>query len=162
AEPFLESLREHHELRVIVVIPLVPDIAGINRVPQYLGRERAIERLMQAAPGRVAAYGIENHAGTPVYVHAKVCVIDDVWPSTGSDNLHRRPWTHGPGLSAVVLDPDSARAPRLPLGAEPLDRPPDAEDRGLHEVMADCVAPAGMYDAYAASAARLQAWHDGG
>ena len=24
----------------------------------------------------MAAYGIENHAGTPVYVHAKVCVID--------------------------------------------------------------------------------------
>ncbi len=28
--------------------------------------------------------------------------------------------------------------------------------------MADCVDPAGMYDAYEASAARLEAWHDGG
>ena len=38
---------------------------------------------MRIAPGRVAAYGIENHAGTPVYVHAKVCVIDDVWAAPG-------------------------------------------------------------------------------
>ena len=49
---------------------------------------------MRVAPGRVAAYGIENHAGTPVYVHAKVCVVDDVWASIGSDNFNRRSWTH--------------------------------------------------------------------
>jgi hypothetical protein len=29
-------------------------------------------------------------------------------------------------------------------------------------VMADCVEAAGMYDVYAASAARLEAWHRGG
>ena len=28
--------------------------------------------------------------------------------------------------------------------------------------MADCVDPAGLYDAYAASAARLEAWHQEG
>jgi phosphatidylserine/phosphatidylglycerophosphate/cardiolipin synthase-like enzyme len=162
AEPFEESLRRHPELRVVVVIPLVPDIAGLNRVPQYLGRERAILRLTRAAPGRVAAYGIENHAGTPVYVHAKVCVIDDAWASTGSDNFNRRSWTHDSELSAVVLDQGYARDLRLTLAAEHLDRLPEVEERGLHEVMADCVDPAEMYDAYAACAARLQAWHDGG
>ena len=106
AEPFEAALRDNPQLRVVVVIPLVPDIAGLNRVPQYLGRERALTRLMRLAPGRVAAYGIENHAGTPVYVHAKVCVIDDVWASTGSDNFNRRSWTHDSELSAVVLDED--------------------------------------------------------
>jgi len=162
AEPFEVTLREHPELRVIVLIPLVPDIAGLNRVPQYLGRERAILRLMRAAPGRVAAYGIENHAGTPVYVHAKVCVIDDVWASTGSDNFNRRSWTHDSELSAVVLDADYARDLRLTLAAEHLDRLPDVEARGLQDVMGDCLDPAEMYDAYAASATALQAWHDGG
>jgi phosphatidylserine/phosphatidylglycerophosphate/cardiolipin synthase-like enzyme len=162
AEPFEETLRDHPELRIVVVIPLVPDIAGLNRIPQYLGRERAIIRLMQAAPGRVAAYGIENHAGTPVYVHAKVCVIDDLWASTGSDNFNRRSWTHDSELSAVVLDEDYARDLRLTLAAEHLDRLPEVEERGLREVMADCVDPADMYDAYAAAAARLQAWHDDG
>ena len=122
AEPFEAALRANPELRLIVVIPLVPDIAGLNRVPQLLGRERALVRLMRAAPGRVAAYGMENHAGTPVYVHAKVCVIDDVWASTGSDNFNRRSWTHDSELTAVVLDQDYARDLRLTLAAEHLDR----------------------------------------
>ena len=81
-----------------------------------------MRELMRVAPGRVAAYGIENHAGTPVYVHAKVCVIDDVWASIGSDNFNRRSWTHDSELSArrarrgdyardLRLDP-GRRAPR--------------------------------------------------
>jgi phosphatidylserine/phosphatidylglycerophosphate/cardiolipin synthase-like enzyme len=159
AEPFETALMNNRELRLVVVIPLVPDIAGLNRVPQLLGRERALKRLMRVAPGRVAAYGIENHAGTPVYVHAKVCVIDDVWASTGSDNFNRRSWTHDSELSAVVLDEEYARDLRLTLAAEHLDRLPNVAAQGLHEVMADCLDPAGMYDAYAASAARLEAWH---
>jgi phosphatidylserine/phosphatidylglycerophosphate/cardiolipin synthase-like enzyme len=162
AEVFEGRLREQRDLRLVVVIPLVPDIAGLNRVPQYLGRERAIVRLMHAAPGRVAAYGIENHAGTPVYVHAKVCVIDDVWASTGSDNFNRRSWTHDSELSAVVLDEDYARDLRLTLAAEHLDRLGDVAERGLHEVMADCADPAEMFEAYAASADRLEAWQAGG
>ena len=162
AEPFETSLRDNPELRVIVVIPLVPDIAGWNRTPQILGRERALRRLMQIAPGRVAAYGIENHAGTPVYVHAKVCLIDDTWASTGSDNFNRRSWTHDSELTAVVLDEQYARDLRLTLAAEHLDRLGEVADRGLAEVMGDCVEPAGMFDAYEASARRLQAWHDGG
>jgi phosphatidylserine/phosphatidylglycerophosphate/cardiolipin synthase-like enzyme len=162
AECFETSLREHSELRVIVVIPLVPDIAGVNRVPQYLGRERAIARLANVAPGRVAAYGLENQAGTPVYVHAKVCVVDDIWASTGSDNFNRRSWTHDSELSAVVLDADYARDLRLTLAAEHLDRLPEVAERGLHEVMADCHDAATMFDLYAESAARLEAWHAGG
>jgi phosphatidylserine/phosphatidylglycerophosphate/cardiolipin synthase-like enzyme len=162
AEPFEASLRDHPELRLVVVIPLVPDIAGLNRVPQYLGRERALRRLMHVAPGRVAAYGIENHAGTPVYVHAKVCVIDDVWASTGSDNFNRRSWTHDSELSAVVLDEDYALDVRLTMAAEHLDRLGDVTERGLREVMSDCIDGSGMYDAYADVATRLQAWYDGG
>ena len=131
AEPFETSLRENPGLHVVVVIPLVPDIPGWNRVPQLFGRERALLRLMDIAPDRVAAYGIENHAGTPVYVHAKVCVIDDVWASTGCDNFNRRSWTHDSELSAVVLDEDYARDLRLTLAAEHLDRLDEVAERGL-------------------------------
>jgi phosphatidylserine/phosphatidylglycerophosphate/cardiolipin synthase-like enzyme len=162
ADRFERSLRDHPGLRVIVVIPLVPDVSGINRVPQYLGRERALLPLMRAAPGRVAAYGLENHSGTPVYVHAKVCVMDDVWASAGSDNFNRRSWTHDSELGAIVLDEHYARDLRLTLAAEHLDRLPAVGERGLNEVMADCLDPVGMYDAFADCAARLQAWHDGG
>jgi phosphatidylserine/phosphatidylglycerophosphate/cardiolipin synthase-like enzyme len=162
ADVFEPTLRAHPELRLVVVIPLVPDIAGLNRVPQYLGRERSLDTLMRVAPGRVAAYGIENHAGTPVYVHAKVCVIDDLWASTGSDNFNRRSWTHDSELSAVVLDGDYALDLRLTLAAEHLDRLDDVASGDLREVMADCVEPSSLYDVYAASADRLEAWHRGG
>ena len=112
-------------------------------------------QMAEVAPDRVAIYGIENHAGTPVYVHAKTCVIDDAWATIGSDNFNRRSWTHDSELSAVVVDEagEYARRLRLTLAAEHLDRSDD---------LADCVEPAGMFAAYAETAAALDAWHAAG
>ena len=162
ARLFEEQLLAQPELRLVVVIPLVPDLDGVNRVPQLLGRRRAFDRLMEVAPGRVATYGLENHAGVPVYVHAKVCIVDDTWASTGSDNFSRRSWTHDSELTAVVLDESYARDLRLTLAAEHLDRLDQVKEAGLETAMADCVDPAGMFDLYAAHADRLDAWHAGG
>ncbi len=123
------------------------------RDPQVLGRLRGVQRLLLEAPDRVAFYGLENHAGTPVYVHAKVCVLDDTWASIGSDNFCRRSWTNDSELSAAIIDRGAtegragfARRLRLTLAAEHLDRlDPDEltsvdemDDAGLLEVMADC------------------------
>ncbi|KRC91090.1 phospholipase [Terrabacter sp. Root85] len=162
ARVFEEQLRTQPGLHLVVVIPLVPDLDGVNRVPQLLGRDRAIARLKAVAPGRVAAYGLENRAGVPVYVHAKVCVIDDTWAGIGSDNFSRRSWTHDSELSAVVLDEAYARDLRLTLAAEHLDRLKAVGDHGLEAAMDDCLDPAGMFEAYASRAADLEAWHAGG
>lgn len=162
AEVFEERLRSQPELRLVLVIPMVPDLDGPNRVPQLLGRRRALDRLLAVAPGRVAAYGLVNHAGVPVYVHAKVCIVDDTWASTGSDNFSRRSWTHDSELTAVVLDRSYARDLRLTLAAEHLDRLDQVAERGLEATMEDCRDPAGMFEAYAASATRLDDWHAGG
>jgi len=62
----------------------------------------------------------------------------------------------------VVLDEEYARSLRLTLAAEHLDRLAEVEADGLEQAMADCVEPAGQYDAYATSAARLEAWHRDG
>ena len=174
------ALRANPDLHVIAVVPLHPDLEGaFSRTPQLLGRRRAMLDMMRAAPGRVAIYGIENHRGTPVYVHAKACIVDDTWATIGSDNFNRRSWTHDSELSAVVVDQapgetgrsaGSGRYPRrlrLALAAEHLDRPFDPEvdpsdDAALLEVMADCVEPADMFAAYAQAAADLDAWHAGG
>ncbi len=172
ADLFTRALRENPELRVVAVVPLRPDLEGaFGRTPQLLGRRRAMLDMARAGPGRVAVYGIENHAGTPVYVHAKVCVVDDTWTSIGSDNFNRRSWTHDSELSAAVVDrgggdaddPESGlgRRLRLTLAAEHLDRPADSTGSPLAAVR-DCVDPAGMFAAYEASAARLDAWHAGG
>ena len=87
--------------------------------------------MARVAPDRVAVYGIENHAGTPVYVHAKTCIVDDTWATIGSDNFNRRSWTHDSELSAVVVDTagEYARTLRLTLAAEHLDREPRRRGR---------------------------------
>ena len=113
-----------------------------------------MREMLAAAPDRVAVYGIENHAGTPVYVHAKTCIIDDIWATIGSDNFNRRSWTHDSELSAAIIDladdATYARDLRLTLAAEHLDRS-DALD--------DCVDPRGMFAAFAETAAKLDQWH---
>jgi phosphatidylserine/phosphatidylglycerophosphate/cardiolipin synthase-like enzyme len=173
---FTDALRDNPELMVIAVVPMYPNLDGaMSRNPQLLGRRRAMLEMTRVAPGRVAFYGIENHQGTPVYVHAKTCIIDDTWTTIGSDNFNRRSWTHDSEVSAVVIDRDAdghrggyARRLRLALAAEHLDRPFDPEvdasdEAHLLKVMADCVDPDGMFTAYQQAAARLDAWHvDGG
>ncbi len=164
ANVFARALQENPELRVVAVVPLHPDLEGwLGRTPQLLGRRRAMLDMMRTAPGRVAVYGLENHAGTPVYVHAKTCLVDDTWASIGSDNFNRRSWTHDSELSAVVVDTAEredgggyARDLRLTLVAEHLDLAQDSPQ------LAACVDPVQMFDALAGSAARLDAWHEGG
>jgi phosphatidylserine/phosphatidylglycerophosphate/cardiolipin synthase-like enzyme len=148
---------------------LVPDLEGRQRTPQLLGRQRAIRDLMEAAPGRVAAYGLENEQNTPIYVHAKVCLMDDHWATIGSDNFNRRSWTHDSELTAAVVDrgngdADSyARTLRLRLAAEHLGRLGDrADQQDLRDLVPDCVEPEDMVAAFAASADALGAWHAGG
>jgi phosphatidylserine/phosphatidylglycerophosphate/cardiolipin synthase-like enzyme len=167
---FTEALHRNPDLHVVAVVPLFTDQAGfMARTPQLLGRARAMRQMSNAAPDRVAIYGIENHQGTPVYVHAKVCLVDDTWCTIGSDNFNRRSWTHDSELSAVVVDPSAddhspyARRLRLVLNAEHLDREVDPDDDdSLLEVMSDCVDAPGLFTAYAESARRLDEWHDSG
>lgn len=154
---FTEALRTHEDLKIVAVVPLHPDVTGINRTAQLEGRRRAMAAMEEAGPGRVFVYGLENDAGVPVYVHAKTCLVDDTWATIGSDNFNRRSWTHDSELSAVVVDTAGEYAVRLrlELAAEHLGRAPDAD-------MSDCVDPDDMVAAYAASAEALDRWHAGG
>ncbi len=164
ARTFSDALEQHSDLLVIGVVPMYPDLEGVlGRLPQQEGRLRAMREMVRAASDRVAIYGLENHAGTPVYVHAKACIIDDTWSTIGSDNFNRRSWTHDSELSAVVVDRegDYATRLRLTLAAEHLDREVGDPDE-LFTVMADCLEPADMFAVYAETAARLDAWCDGG
>ncbi|SEQ81197.1 phospholipase D family protein [Microlunatus flavus] len=192
ARAFEEALGSSPDLRVVAVLPPVPDQSSpLSRIPQDYARQETLDLLQDAGGDRVAFYSLENHAGRPVYVHAKVCVMDDVWATVGSDNFNRRSWTHDSELSAVVVDeaaPDGspglsayARRLRLTLAAEHLDRevgaarfrgdtghlldpsaPVDVDDDALASAMADCLDPHAMFDAYAAAADRLDAWYAGG
>ncbi|MFM6850833.1 MAG: phospholipase D family protein [Terrabacter sp.] len=141
------ALRRSPDLRLVAVLPHEPDLDGaVSYAPNLVSRARLLETLRAAAPDRVAVYGIENLDGTPVYVHAKVCVVDDEWVTVGSDNFNRRSWTHDSELSAAVAHPDFARDLRQELAREHLDT-----DRDL--------ALEAHFDAYAESARALAAWH---
>ncbi|MFD7610703.1 phospholipase D family protein [Streptomyces sp. NPDC059828] len=174
---FARALRANPRLRLIAVIPSVPEQDGALTLPMNLiGRITALETLRRAGGERVAVYGVENHAGTPVYVHAKVCVIDDVWAAVGSDNVNLRSWTHDSELSCAVLDETEdgrephdpgglgdgarryARDLRLMLAREHLDQ---EEPRTPHAPDPLCD-PVGAFDSFAASAAALDSWHAGG
>ncbi len=113
ARIFAEALVANPELHLIAVVPRFFDQAGtLTLRPNQVGREQAVQVLLDTAGERVAIYDIENLAGVPVYVHAKVSVIDDVWASVGSDNFNRRSWSHDSEIACAVLD--GARDPREP------------------------------------------------
>jgi phosphatidylserine/phosphatidylglycerophosphate/cardiolipin synthase-like enzyme len=151
------ALARNKELHLIAVLPHHPDQDGrLSGPPNVYGREAAFARLRSVAPDRVAFYGIENDQGTPVYVHAKVCIIDDVWAATGSDNLNRRSWTHDSELTAAVWDtkataagPAYARDLRLVLAREHL---------GSHSAT---VSLDTMFETFASSARALHGWYAG-
>jgi phosphatidylserine/phosphatidylglycerophosphate/cardiolipin synthase-like enzyme len=118
AHALADALRRHPELHVVAVVPRYPDRGGrASSAASCIGREYATDILRRAGGDRVAVYDLENADGTPIYVHAKVCVIDDVLLVVGSDNLNRRSWTHDSEISCSVIDttPDE-RAPADPGG----------------------------------------------
>ncbi|MFJ8663441.1 hypothetical protein [Streptomyces sp. NPDC093795] len=115
----------------------------------------------------MAVYGLENAAGTPVYVHAKVCVIDDVWASVGSDNINLRSWTHASEFNRVVLDDGAdGRPPRDPGGLGD-DARRFARDLRL-ELSCEHVGggggpyPSSATDDLCDPARAFDAWHEGG
>ena len=128
AAALADALRREPELRVIAVVPRFPEEDNrIGGPPMFYGQRLAWEALHEAGGDRFAMFDLENAAGTPIYVHAKVCVVDDHWMTIGSDNLNLRSWTHDSELTCAVVDPDGAlpRSLRTSLWAEHLGLPQD-------------------------------------
>jgi phosphatidylserine/phosphatidylglycerophosphate/cardiolipin synthase-like enzyme len=168
---FAAALRRNRDLRMVIVVPRFPDQAGgLSKPPNDVGRVQGLRSLRAAGGDRVAVYDIENSHSTPIYVHAKVCVIDDVWAAVGSANLNRRSWTHDSELSCAVLDDElDLRAPRDPGGLGDgarlfarelrLSLAREHLGRTADDSAADLVDPSAFFDAFRASAQRLDRWH---
>ncbi len=110
------ALRRQPDLQLIAVVPRYPDKDGrLSGPPSRFAQSRALAILKEAGGSRVGVYDLTNGDDRPIYVHAKVCIIDDVWASVGSDNLNRRSWTHDSELSCAVIDEQrDTRAPEDP------------------------------------------------
>ena len=64
--------------------------------------------------------------GQPVYVHAKIGIVDDRWLTVGSANLNEHSLFNDTEVNVVTRDPELARETRLRLWAEHLEC--DADD----------------------------------
>jgi phosphatidylserine/phosphatidylglycerophosphate/cardiolipin synthase-like enzyme len=162
ATALVEALSREPELRVVIVIPRYPDPAGwISGPASAIGRRHVMRSLVAAGGTRVAVYDLVNEDGIPIYVHSKICVVDDEWLAIGSDNLNRRSWSHDSEISCAIVEPDPrpdaptlAARTRVRLAAEHLGVDPD--DAG------ELLDPKTWFSAFSASAARSQAWvHNG-
>lgn len=168
AASLADALESQPTLRLIALVPLVPEQQGVmSETPEHLGQRKAWDIVRAVGGERVALYGVQNDAGRPIYIHAKACIIDDVWAMVGSDNLNRRSWTHDSELSCAVLDDTMderepldpgglgdrarqfARNLRLSLWEEHLGR----AARGF-----DLVDPEKGFEAWASAAEQLKRW----
>src|SRR6185436_1863550 len=76
AEVFASALDTQPALRLLAIVPRVPDQDDRFSLPPNLwGRSDAVSILREAGGDRVALYSLENELGTPIYVHAKVCIV---------------------------------------------------------------------------------------
>lgn len=113
ARVFADALVREPGLHLVAVVPRFPDQDAELTIPVALhGHTQALDIVKEAGGDRVLVLDVENQQGRPVYVHSKVCVVDDVWATVGSDNFNRRSWTHDSELTAAVVD--ERRDPREP------------------------------------------------
>lgn len=112
--------------RVVLLLPRKPS-NGADTTRGQLGR------LVDAdggSPGRrLLAATLSTHEGedsAPVYVHAKLGIVDDEWMTIGSANLNEHSLFNDTEVNVATDDRELIRATRLRLWSEHLQRP--AED----------------------------------
>ena len=172
AQGIAAALRRAPELRLVAVVPRYPDADGrVTGPPNRLGQLRAMDVLRDAAPDRVAFFDLENGEGVPIYVHAKICIVDDVWFTCGSDNFNRRSWTNDSELTCAVLDPTRDERPPRDLSGSgdgarrlPRDLRLDSwsEHLGLPRDAPELLDPVTAWDLWRRTADALDSWHASG
>ena len=110
---------------VVIVLPDHPD-------PGRSDADDSLKRLREEAPdavreGRLRVYCLGTSTGNedgeryrPIYVHAKVAIIDDLWATAGSANLNNRGMRDDTEMNVATLDRELARSLRLVLWSEHL------------------------------------------
>jgi phosphatidylserine/phosphatidylglycerophosphate/cardiolipin synthase-like enzyme len=112
--------------RLIVLLPAKAN-NGEDDTRGMLGRLVAAD---QRAGGdrRLLGATIQSRTGErsgPLYVHAKIAIVDDGWIAVGSANLNEHSLFNDTEVDVVSTDPGLARDTRLRLWAEHLERDVD-------------------------------------
>ena len=109
------------DLRVVVLLPAKPN-NGADTTRGQLGALADADR----GAGRFLATTISGRSGaltSPVYVHAKIGIVDDRWLTLGSANLNEHSLFNDTGMNIVSCDAGISRATRLRLWSEHLELP---------------------------------------
>ena len=123
----------HPDFRLVLLLPARPN-NGADTTRGQLGR------LVEAAgdSGRLLPATISCHAGArtqPLYVHAKVGIVDDRWLTIGSANLNEHSLFNDTEMNVLTCDAELARRTRLALWAEHLQLPLAEVDRDPVQVI---------------------------
>jgi phosphatidylserine/phosphatidylglycerophosphate/cardiolipin synthase-like enzyme len=105
--------------RVVVLLPAKPN----NGADSTRGQLAALVRADDGA-GRFLATTISARTGQlscPMYVHAKIGIVDDRWLTLGSANLNEHSFFNDTEMNVVTCDPAVARETRLRLWSEHLE-----------------------------------------
>jgi phosphatidylserine/phosphatidylglycerophosphate/cardiolipin synthase-like enzyme len=108
------------DFRVVVLLPAKPN-NGADTTRGQLGVLAAADN----GAARFLATTISARSGGlsgPLYVHAKIGIVDDTWLSIGSANLNEHSFFNDTEMNIVTCDPTVARETRVRLWAEHLER----------------------------------------
>jgi len=114
------------DLRVVLLLPRKPS-NGADTTRGQLGRLIEADEQSDANDGvsRLLAVTLNTHdrgRTAPVYVHAKLGIVDDTWMSVGSANLNEHSLFNDTEVNVVTDDTALIRDTRLRLWAEHLQR----------------------------------------
>jgi len=125
------------DFRLLVLLPAKPN-NGDDDTRGQLGRLVAADD----ARGRILActlYQRGSDAARPVYVHAKIGIVDDTWLTIGSANLNEHSLFNDTEMNVVTHDATVVRSTRLRLWSEHLDLSVDELGRGDPTEVVDAV-----------------------
>ena len=123
------------DFRLLVVLPAKPNSGGDDT-------RGVLGELIEADgdAGRLLACTLFARAGRvadPIYVHAKIGIVDDEWLTVGSANLNEHSLFNDTEMNIVTHDPAIARQTRLRLWAEHLELTADHVDGDPARVIDD-------------------------
>jgi phosphatidylserine/phosphatidylglycerophosphate/cardiolipin synthase-like enzyme len=115
--------------RGATVAMVLPDHPNVGRAFTDAGLARLREEAPEAAAqGRIQAFCLAASATVegeevyrPIYVHAKVAIIDDLWSTLGSGNLNNRGMRDDTEMNVATLNAELTRGLRMLLWAEHLE-----------------------------------------
>ena len=117
----VEKLRDppSDDFRLVVVLPSHPQSGNDEsrgQVGQLADADDGAGRFLACA-----LYAREGALSAPIYVHAKIAIVDDRWFTIGSANLNEHSLFNDTELNVVAADEELARATRERLWAEHLE-----------------------------------------